>query len=50
MGGLCLSIGVNDLQTAGHTSGEGLVLVTNMALEFLRLPALEVENWVQASW
>lgn len=49
MGGLCLSIGVNDRHVAGHARSEGLVLVTNNALELLRVPALEVENWVQVS-
>ncbi len=42
-------IGVNDLHIAGHARSEGLVLVTNNVSEFVRVPALEVENWVQAS-
>jgi len=42
-------IGVNDLHIAGHARSEGLVLVTNNMSEFRRVPALEVENWVQAS-
>ena len=42
-------IGVNDLHIAGHARSEGLVLVTNNQSEFLRVPALEVENWVHAS-
>jgi tRNA(fMet)-specific endonuclease VapC len=41
-------IGVNDLHIAGHARSEGLVLVTNNQSEFLRVPALAVENWVQA--
>lgn len=41
-------IGVNDLHIAGHARSEGLVLVTNNLSEFVRVPALEVENWVQA--
>ena len=41
-------IGVNDLHIAGHARSEGLVLVTNNVSEFMRVPALEVENWVSA--
>jgi tRNA(fMet)-specific endonuclease VapC len=41
-------IGVNDLHIAGHARSEGLVLVTNNTSEFLRVPALEVENWVHS--
>ncbi|MGA0005525.1 MAG: type II toxin-antitoxin system tRNA(fMet)-specific endonuclease VapC [Burkholderiaceae bacterium] len=40
-------IGVNDLHIAGHARSEGLVLVTNNIAEFERVPALELENWVQ---
>ncbi len=40
------SIGVNDLHIAGHARSEGLVLVTNNMSEFVRVPGLEVENWV----
>jgi len=39
-------IGVNDLHIAGHARSEGLVLVTNNVSEFARVPALEVENWL----
>lgn len=39
-------IGVNDLHIAGHARSEGLVLVTNNMSEFVRVPALEVENWI----
>lgn len=42
-------IGVNDLHIAGHARSEGLVLVTNNVSEFARVPALETENWVNAS-
>ena len=42
-------IGVNDLHIAGHARSEGLVLVTNNVSEFVRVPALAVENWVHAS-
>jgi tRNA(fMet)-specific endonuclease VapC len=41
-------IGVNDLHIAGHARSEGLVLVTNNMSEFVRVPALEGENWVQS--
>ena len=39
-------IGVNDIHIAAHARSEGLVLVTNNMGEFLRVPGLEVENWV----
>jgi len=42
-------IGVNDLHIAAHARSEGLVLLTNNMSEFERVPALAVENWVQAS-
>lgn len=40
------SIGVNDLHIAGHARSEGLILVTNNVGEFVRVPALQVENWI----
>ena len=40
-------IGVNDLHIAAHARSEGLVLVTNNAREFAKVPALQIENWVQ---
>jgi tRNA(fMet)-specific endonuclease VapC len=39
-------IGVNDLHIAAHARSEGLVLVTNNAKEFAKVPALQIENWV----
>lgn len=42
------TIGVNDLHIAAHARSEGLTLVTNNTAEFVRVPALEVENWVGA--
>ena len=39
-------IGINDLHIAGHARSEGLVLVTNNMSEFVRVPGLQVENWV----
>ncbi|OJX32034.1 MAG: VapC toxin family PIN domain ribonuclease [Burkholderiales bacterium 68-12] len=41
-------IGVNDLHIAAHARSEGLVVVTNNVDEFARVPALQVENWVQS--
>ncbi len=42
-------IGVNDLHIAGHARSEGLILVTNNLAEFIRVPSLEVENWIHSS-
>ena len=39
-------IGINDLHIAAHARSEGLMVVTNNAREFLRVPALQVENWI----
>lgn len=39
-------IGVNDLHIAAHARSEGLILVTNNTREFVRVPALQVENWI----
>ena len=40
------TIGVNDLHIAAHARSQGLVLVTNNVGEFSRVPALQIENWV----
>ena len=40
-------VGINDLHIAAHARSEGLVVVTNNVGEFARVPALQVENWVQ---
>ena len=40
-------IGVNDLHIAAHARSEGLMLVTNNTGEFRRVPALQIENWLQ---
>uniref|UniRef100_Q3AQZ0 Ribonuclease VapC n=1 Tax=Chlorobium chlorochromatii (strain CaD3) TaxID=340177 RepID=Q3AQZ0_CHLCH len=40
-------IGMNDLHIAAHARSEGLILVTNNVKEFVRVPALQVENWVE---
>ena len=39
-------IGNNDLWIASHALHLGVVLVTNNAKEFCRIPHLKVENWV----
>ena len=41
------TIGVNDLHIAAHARSEGLVLVTNNLREFERVPALQLQNWVE---
>lgn len=41
-------IGVNDLHIAAHARSEGLILVTNNVSEFERVPALQLENWIQS--
>ncbi len=40
-------IGVNDIHIAAHARSEGLALVTNNLREFERVPALQLENWVE---
>lgn len=42
-------IGVNDLHIAAHARSEGLVMVTNNVGEFAKVPALQVENWVDTN-
>ncbi|TAG77251.1 MAG: tRNA(fMet)-specific endonuclease VapC [Burkholderiales bacterium] len=39
-------IGVNDLHIAAHARSEGLTLITNNESEFMRVPALQIENWL----
>ena len=39
-------IGENDLHIAAHARSRGLILVTNNTKEFERVPALQIENWV----
>ncbi len=41
-------IGVNDLHIAAHARSEGLILVTNNEKEFVKVPSLQIENWVAA--
>ncbi len=42
-------IGVNDIHIAAHARSEGLILVTNNVKEFIRVPALQIENWVSSA-
>ncbi len=42
-----IPIGVNDLHIAAHARCEGLTVVTNNLREFERVPALQVENWIE---
>ena len=42
-------IGNNDLWLAAHARAQGWILVTNNEREFIRVPGLQVENWVNAS-
>lgn len=39
-------IGNNDLWIAAHARAQGWILVTNNEREFVRVPGLQVENWV----
>ena len=39
-------IGCNDNWIAAHALAENYILVTNNTCEFLRIPQLKVENWV----
>jgi len=40
-------IGPYDMMIAGHARSLGLILVTNNAKEFERVPGLRIENWVE---
>lgn len=42
-------IGINDLHIAAHARSEGLIMVTNNMAEFVRVPALQLENWASTS-
>lgn len=41
--------GNNHLWLAAHARAQGWILVTNNEREFIRVPGLQVENWVNAS-
>jgi tRNA(fMet)-specific endonuclease VapC len=38
--------GPHDMQIGGHARSEGLIVVTNNAREFSRMPGVRTENWV----
>jgi tRNA(fMet)-specific endonuclease VapC len=38
--------GPHDMQIGGHARSEGLIVVTNNAREFGRMPGVRTENWV----
>ncbi|MDP1658579.1 MAG: hypothetical protein Q8K83_08045 [Methylotenera sp.] len=40
---------MNDLHIAAHARSEGLILVTNNLKEFVKVPALQLENWVKTA-
>lgn len=40
-------IGPNDMLIAAHALADGSILVTANASEFVRVPRLEVENWLE---
>ena len=40
-------IGPYDMMIAGHARSLGLILVTNNAKEFDRVPGLRIENWAE---
>ena len=39
-------VGVHDMLIGAHARAEGLIVVTNNAREFRRLPGLRIENWI----
>ncbi|WP_068088995.1 type II toxin-antitoxin system tRNA(fMet)-specific endonuclease VapC [Polycladidibacter stylochi] len=41
------TIGPFDVMIAGHARASGLIVVTNNTKEFVRVPGLRLENWVQ---
>ncbi len=42
-----MTIGINDLQIAGHARSDGLVLVTNDTREFERVDGLRIIDWTE---
>ena len=42
-------IGPMDLMIAAHAKSIGATLVTNNAKEFMRVPGLNIDNWVRSS-
>ena len=45
--GLGTPIGPLDMLIAAHAKAENLILVTNNVKEFIRVPNLKIENWVE---
>lgn len=41
-------IGINDIHIAAHARSDGLVLITNNVGEFVQVPALKIENWINS--
>jgi tRNA(fMet)-specific endonuclease VapC len=41
-----MPVGPFDMLIGAHARAEGLIVVTNNAREFQRLPGVRVENWV----
>jgi tRNA(fMet)-specific endonuclease VapC len=41
-------VGVHDMLIGAHARSEGLVIVTNNVREFVRMPGLRVENWIES--
>jgi tRNA(fMet)-specific endonuclease VapC len=44
-----LSMSNNDLWLAAHALAEGWILVTNKDSDFIKVPGLQVENWVNSN-
>ena len=40
-------IGPLDMLIASHARSEGLILVTNNAKEFIKVPEFKIENWTE---
>jgi tRNA(fMet)-specific endonuclease VapC len=43
---LCTPVGPLDMLISAHARAEGLIVVTNNARKFRRLPGVRVENWM----
>lgn len=44
-----MPIGAYDMMIAAHARSRGLIVVTNNEREFIRVPGLVVENWVDSA-
>jgi tRNA(fMet)-specific endonuclease VapC len=40
------AVGAHDMLIGAHARAEGLIVATNNAREFRRLPGLRIENWM----